>query len=348
MFNKSIGLEELVNLEDWQKVQDYFAEATEVTLKTVSLKGGAITKTSRPTRLCSAIFPEDRKNGSICNACKAKKVALANISEIRNITDFKCPFGLEIFAIPIEAIGKRIVSYIILGPLIIKARRSQDEYARLAKSFGIDPETILDALIEINIFSYSKVYSITSLISTIFSYMAQTGYHKKRLGEIAPEILEMDPMFSKYYEEKILRSLLNTCLLALGADSGSVMVLDRKTNMLHIKAASKINDDIINKTEIKTGEGIAGLAAATAQPIILPKDKGKNDLNGKMTRRDIKSSMIVPFNKSNDHDVYGVINLNIMRKDIDFSDKDIKLVKELVNLAGVALTPVQGSVRPSE
>jgi hypothetical protein len=59
-----------------------------------------------------------------------------------------------------------------------------------------------------------------------------------------------------------------------------------------------------------------------------------------MKRSDIKSSMILPFNKGDSHDVYGVINLNIMRKNTAFSERDISVVKELVNMASVALIPL--------
>ena len=51
--------------------------------------------------------------------------------------------------------------------------------------------------------------------------------------------------------------------------------------------------------------------------------------------------MIVPFNKVDTHDVYGVINLNVLRKRKEFSKKDIAFVKELIKLAGIALIPVK-------
>ena len=134
--------------------------------------------------------------------------------------------------------------------------------------------------------------------------------------------------------------MLRTCKLALNADSGSVMTLDKETNLLRIKVASKIDDGIVNNTTVRVGEGIAGLAAATSKPIILPKDKNKNGLSAKMRRRDIKSSMILPFNKGDSHDVYGVINLNITRKNTAFSERDISVVKELVNMTSIALIPL--------
>ena len=256
----------------------------------------------------------------------------------------KCPFGLDVFVVPIIAHKDNVVACIMVGPLILKSRKAISEYTKDAEKAGIKLEDLMDALIEVNVFSYNKVYSMTRLIKDIFSYMAQTGYHKKRLGEIAPEVAEMDPLFSKYYEEKVLSSLLNSCALALDADSGSVMTLDKNTNVLHIKVASKLDEDVMHNTHIKMGEGIAGLAAQTAQPIILPKDGNKKGLSGKLNREYIKSSMVIPFNKGDSHtpgDVYGVINLNIVRREADFSEKDISIVKELVNLASIALIPIR-------
>jgi Predicted sensor domain len=340
MLYKDLGLADLVNLEDWQKIQDSFSEALEVTLRTVSLDGELLTKISHPSRYCSEILPKINNQDNFCgeynSGDKHKKLAEAAQSG----DGIKLPFGVEMFIIPIKAIGNRSVAYVTVGPVILKSRRTAAEYAKEALASGVDINELTDVLIDINVFSYNKIYSLVGLIKDIFSHMAQTGYHKKRLGEIAPEVVEMDPLFSRYYEEKILKAMLRTCKLALNADSGSVMTLDKKTNMLRIKVASKLNDNIVNNTTVKVGEGIAGLAAATSTPIILPRDQDKIGISGKMKRSDIVSSMILPFNKGDSHDVYGVLNINIMRKNAEFSDRDIELVKELVNMTSIALIPL--------
>ena len=344
MFQKDLHLTDLVSLEEWQKTQDFFSDVLEITLRTISLEGEQLSEISHPTRLCSDVLPKCTAPSNPCCDCLMKKNT-RTILDMKSDTSFKCPFGLEVFIVPITAVGNRIAAYIIVGPLIPKARKAILEYSKEAEKTGIGFDTLMDALIEVNVFSYNKIYAINKLIKRIFSYMAQTGYHKKRLGEIAPEVVEMDPLFSRYYEEKILNALLNSCTLALNADSGSVMTVDKSTNMLNIKVASKLDENIVHTTHIKVGEGIAGLAAATAQPIVLPKDKNKNGLSDKMKRKDIKSSLIMPFNKGGAPDVYGVINLNMVRRDADFSEKDIALVKELVRMASVALIPLQ-SQRP--
>ncbi len=340
MLPKDLGVADLVNLEDWQKMQDSFSDALEITMRTVSLDGKLLSNISRPNRYCSEILPKVYNQDNFCGSHDLSISQNKLAEAAQNGGNIKLPFGVEVFVIPIKAIGNRDVAYIIIGPIILKSRKSDFEYAKEAEGLGINIDDMADVLIDINVFSYNKVYSMINLIKDIFSHMAQTGYHKKRLGEIAPEVVEMDPLFSRYYEEKILKAMLRTCKLALNADSGSVMTLDKDTNIMRIKVASKIDNKIVNNTTVRIGEGIAGLAAATLKPIILPKDKNKNGLSAKMRRKDIKSSMILPFSKGDSHDVYGVINLNITRKNIAFSERDISVVKELVNMASVALIPL--------
>jgi len=346
MFSKGLRLGELVNLEDWQRMQDSFSEVLELSLATVSLDGNLLTRISRPNRLCSEILPRNPAHQQYCANCILKENKDYSV-ELTGETHFQCPFGLDLFVAPITAVADKAAAYMVIGPVFLNRRKEASEYVEEAKSLRIKLEQLIDVLIDINVFSYNKICSVITMVRDTFSHIAQTGYHKKRLGEMAPEIREMDPLFSRYYEEKILNSLLNTCSLALDADSGSVMTVDKKTHMLHIKAASKLDQDVINSTNIKMGEGIAGIAAATAQPIILPEDEAERGLSTKMKRKYIKSSMIIPFGKPLDRkagsDVYGVINLNIVRKERSFSKKDIAFVQELVNLASTALIPFQNS-----
>ena len=345
MIDNKWRLAELVSLEEWQNIQNLISEVLDVTLTTVSLEGDVLTKTSRPNRLCHELLPGNTNLYTYCGNCLLKSEFSKPIA-LKKKSNLKCPFGLDVFVVPINAVSEEIVTYVIVGPVILKYRKEISVFEEQAKQAEITLEELSDALIDINVFTYNKIYSITQLIESIFSHIAQTGYHKKRLGELAPALVAMDPLFSRYYEEKILSALLNSCTIALDADSGSVMTLDKNTDSLHIKVSQKLDDDVVNKTNIKMGEGIAGLVAQTAQPLILPKDQNKKGVSEKMHRKDIKSSMIIPFSKLNSEnakDLYGVINLNMVRRERDFSDKDIRLVKELTNLASIALAAIQYS-----
>lgn len=340
MFEDELEFRDLINIEDWQSIQDCLSEVIDITLRTFSPDGNLISYTSRDTPLCTKIFPKISERPNFCISCLVESSA-KNIGAIKKDINLKCPFDLDMFVVPVRAVGEKILAYLILGPIILKERKSMSEYEEEAKRYNVNLEELADALIEINVFSYNKIYAIIKLIKEVFSHIAKTAYHKRRLAEIAPEVAEIDPLFARQYEERILNALLNCCILALKADSGSVMTVDKKTNLLHIKVASKLDEETINKAEVKVGEGIAGVAAATEESIILPKDKDKNGLSEKMTRRYIKSSMIVPFNKKDTRGVYGVINLNLIKKRKEFAEKDIALVRELVNMASLALFPLK-------
>ncbi|MFC1631405.1 PocR ligand-binding domain-containing protein [Candidatus Omnitrophota bacterium] len=342
MFHKDLSLTNLINLEEWQRIQDLFSEVLEVTLRTVSPRGELISRVSRPNQLCSRISPNNPAYPDFCGSCVLQNDPEV-FSEIKDKSNVKCSLGVDLFVIPLIVAAERPIAFIIVGPLILNRRKEISKYAEDAAKIGVQLEDLMDALVEINVFSHSKVYAVTKLVRDVLSHMVQTAYHKQRLGEMAPEIMKMDPLFLRYYEEKILTAMLSACMLGLDADSGSVMTVDKKTERLHIKAANKIDKEIVETTNLKLGEGIAGLAAQKAEPIILPEDQTKNNLTEKMKRSYIKSSMIVPFPKGKGHNVYGVINLNMLRKNINFSQKDIAFVQELLNLASTALIPFQAN-----
>lgn len=340
MFGRRLCLNDIIKPENWKSIQDYISEALEVSIRTFSHEGDLLYDTRRPCRLWKDLTKKKSSPKEILSFCLLKS-NINNIKHIRKEIGIKCPLGLDNFIVPIRAVGDIIVAYMLIGPLMLKRRINAGEYAQAAEQYGISAAELADALIEIKVLSYSKADSVVNLIKSVFSYMAQTGYQKKRLGKIGPEIAELDPLFSRYYEEEILSSLLKLCTQALDAHSGSVMTLDKKSNMLHIKVASRLDEDIVNNTNIKLGEGIAGVAAATSTPIILPQDNEDKSLSLKLNRQYIKSSMVVPFHKGDSHKVYGVINLNMVRNDQEFTEKDIALVKELVSMASIALIPLR-------
>ena len=261
MFQNDLKIQDLVNLEYWQKVQDLFSDAFDITLQTLTDDYTPLTSISRPKRLHALV-----------------KDITTSAERTKEILNFKCPFELDAFIIPIKIMNNTVCAYVIAGPVRLNGKKDFSEYAQEAEKLGIKPADLQDLLVEINVLTYNTIYSITKLLETVFSNMVQTAYHKKRLGEIVPEVAAMDPIFSRYYEEKILSALLNACALLLDADSGSVMTVDSKTNTLGIKVSSKLDDSAKGVPHVKIGEGIAGVAAATSQAIILPKDEDRKSV----------------------------------------------------------------------
>ncbi|MFH1664735.1 MAG: PocR ligand-binding domain-containing protein [Candidatus Omnitrophota bacterium] len=327
-------LEELIYFEDWQKIQDSFADTFGLSLSTVDVKGAQLFRKSKPLDLCG-LLPDDLPGYVKFNGQWLVKKEF-NLSP-RGLTSANGPCNLKTFFFPIKTFGRNVIAFMAVGPLIIDKREDRSFYAGCAEDMGAPPGALSDLLAGINVFPHSEMRKITVLMESVFAYIARTSYHNKRLGQISREMAKVDPLFSRTYEQKVLSSLLNACKVALDVESGSVMTID-KFKHLHIMVSSKLNKDIVNNSDQKVGEGIAGKAADAAEPILLPKDSGKGDILKDMKRSSIKSSMIVPFNKAISFETYGVLNLNILRKGRKFSQKDIDLTKELVSMASLALS----------
>ena len=132
MFQRDLGLTDLIPLEEWQKIQDSFSDTLEVTIRTISPDGTPLSRGSRPSRFSSAIIAKTPLSSDFNDLCLSKELLASVEAHTATDAEFKYPFGLDVFTVPIKAVGNRIVAYVVLGPLIIKKRKGASEYAKEA------------------------------------------------------------------------------------------------------------------------------------------------------------------------------------------------------------------------
>ncbi|MFH1416384.1 MAG: HD domain-containing phosphohydrolase [Elusimicrobiota bacterium] len=126
----------------------------------------------------------------------------------------------------------------------------------------------------------------------------------------------------------------------LDTKMGSLMLINKNTNMLEIVAARGLSTKVIKSTKIHVGEGIAGIVAHEGKTIYC--EDIENDVrfmrNSKI-RYSSKSFVAVPLKIKNK--VIGVLNVNSKRKGQQFSRRDIKLLDILADQAAVAIENIQ-------
>ncbi len=258
------GLEELIHFDDWQNIQDSFADTFGLPLSTVDVKGTQLFRKSSPLDLCEPLSPGIpgyvRFNG---HWFIEKEL---NLSQ-KGLSSATGLFNLKTFFFPIKTFGQNVVAFMVAGPLMLNKREDRSFYVSRAEDMGIDPDRLLDSLMKIDVFLQDEVFKIINLLEDVFTYIARTSYHNKRLGQISREIVEVDPLFSRTYDQKVLNSLLNVCKIALDAESGSVMTMD-KLKHLHIMVSSELNKDIVDNSDQKVGEGIAGTKCLDKQRVL--------------------------------------------------------------------------------
>ncbi len=134
--------------------------------------------------------------------------------------------------------------------------------------------------------------------------------------------------------DKLLNLILTTMLKQTDSDSGSLMLINETQEELSIRASKGIPKNIVKKTRIKVGEGIAGIVAKKKCPLLID-NKTFFSIFGKKPRKKLLSSLSIPIIVSNNF--IGVINLNRARGVKKFTDDDLQSISRFTTESAIAI-----------
>ncbi len=139
---------------------------------------------------------------------------------------------------------------------------------------------------------------------------------------------------------RLLDLIVTTAMEVTDAERGSVMLLDPEKNVLTIKAAKGIDDEVVKKTRLKLGEGIAGRVASTGKPLLLSRTEGEKKL-GSLRKRDdeISSAISVPLRI--EERIVGTLNVSESARPNQFRDEDLRALTLFADQAALALEKAQ-------
>lgn len=141
--------------------------------------------------------------------------------------------------------------------------------------------------------------------------------------------------------KKTLLLILDKSRSAVNAQKGSIMLLNKESQMLEVKvvrgidplAEKKINDGEMECTKIRLGEGVGGKVAETMQYMVVD-DTRKDDRFKKSEASNVQSIVCLPLVA--DNECIGVMNISNKISGEKFTEEDVSL---LLTLAGqVAVT----------
>jgi putative nucleotidyltransferase with HDIG domain len=150
-------------------------------------------------------------------------------------------------------------------------------------------------------------------------------------------ILRINTELSSSKEKKeILSDILDQAISLLKAESGSLMLLNEKSNALTIEAARGLSQEIIESTEIPLGSGIAGWVAMRGEPLLLIDGIRDSRFSAELIRRErIKDAVCVPLNI--DSATIGVLSINNSLPGRNFTESDLGLLEAFANQAAIAI-----------
>ena len=156
-----------------------------------------------------------------------------------------------------------------------------------------------------------------------------TGEHELmalyEIGKAVNSTLDLD---------EVLKLIVSETLMLFRADAGSIMLLN-DDNVLTIKAAQGLSDDIVKKTRVRLGEGIAGWVAKTGKDLLLDgKVKDPRFTNLVDRKEKIPSSLCVPLKCKGK--VIGVL-MNRLSGEEKFSERQRNLFSLIADQVSIAI-----------
>lgn len=138
--------------------------------------------------------------------------------------------------------------------------------------------------------------------------------------------------------EEAVAAIFQKATQVIWAESGSLMLLDQERKVLTIKAACGLEEEVIQKTELKVGEGIAGWVAKFAEPLLL-RDGVEDPRFMSIKKKDYINALIAPLTFK--EEVLGVLCLNRSLTSEPFTEEDLTLLCLFANEAAIAIGNVQ-------
>ena len=144
--------------------------------------------------------------------------------------------------------------------------------------------------------------------------------------------------------KRLLQVILSKALVTLDAEKGSLMLYDYTSNSLQVKVVygladkrieENINNGLIQCSQIKAGEGVAGTVFLEKKAIIT--NLGSNDPRfvNKDSLPNVQSLLCVPLIAKGE--TIGVIKISNKKNDKLFNQKDLEFMTSLSNQAAIAI-----------
>ncbi|MBI4846744.1 MAG: PocR ligand-binding domain-containing protein [Candidatus Omnitrophica bacterium] len=314
--------EEIIDLKHWQNIQDCFSSMIGIALKTVSGKGENIVQPSNPPEICTVVLAKSPEVRQKCCFWYQKLSASLAKEEYEKFYEFICPLGLMSFAIPLVFKDAQ-TAFLIIGPVIIEQSKQDVHLTKKIQEFELDEVKFFECFNKLVAVNTDRINNSIEFLHLIIAFMT-------RLESFQLEKAQGDVVLDKKKVEQFLRNFLELAMKLCDAERGSVMMFEKNTQELSIKDAKGLSEEIIEKTKLKPGEGLAGLTIEQRKALFLNEQLSDREVRLRMNRPKIKSAFVIPvFYKD---EILGVVSVGTTKKPNRFSDKLMELLNELVEM----------------
>ena len=326
------------DLNWWQRIQDLLAGIIGANISFFSPSGSYFSYPSLITASCKDLTLRSESQQTSELNCLAQAF---QVSSYQNQNSYHCFHTLHYFSIKFP-LKDDLTGEVIVGPVLIGKRESENFYRDLCKRFKIDSGNFCDRIREVRVFSYTGIQTVIEFLREMTEYLARLSAQRKRLEELIPgfsvEFAKSDLLFSSLKLDHMANYLLDIALRLVEGDSGSVLLLSEDARNFRVKTFRGIRADIVRDANIPlTQGGIASRVALSKKSLLLNRDLKDKSLGSQLKRPEIQSSMVIPI--LCEEKTLGVFCVNAASSNERFNSENLALMDKLGKLAGLALVP---------
>lgn len=331
---------DLVEPSRWQRLQEHFARVLGVPIRTLTPSRQLLVEPSWPAGLVAEqvirLFAVGEELEQLLPANRAPQ-------ETSSVTT---PLGVTYAVVPIRATAEEVIAYFVVGPVMVGPREDELQFRQRANAIGLNASALWPLMLSLKLYTFAGIRAALNLMEEVGTALAQLAYQARQLAAILPSSGAVDDAVVAYHTDRILSSLLEAATLATKAEGGSVMVFDRASNALQIRAAQGLSDTVVASTRVRRGEGLAGLAMTERSILLLDEHTANERLRARMLRHDIASALIAPLVADRQPEPLGILNLRTSNAQRRFTQEHVELLRRLLDLAGVALGSLRLALSP--
>ena len=183
MPRRVLYLNDVIDIEIFQKIQDDIAEATGISIITVDYKGKPATKHSKCSEFCNLMRKNERFS-ELCEKCDSRGGLEAARLEKPYI--YRCHKGLVDFATPIIVNGQYLGS-VMAGQVLTEEEdldlenivNGKDNFKNLEEK-----EELLKAYKKLPVFKFERIQSIANMMFHISNYIVEEAVLKMAQKEL--------------------------------------------------------------------------------------------------------------------------------------------------------------------
>lgn len=237
--NKFISLKNIIDVKDFQKIQEDISKATGVAILTTDYKGKPFTKHSCCTEFCK-IIRSDKNFTHLCEKCDS----MGGLEAARRGKPYiyKCHMGLVDFAIPI-IVEDQYLGLLMGGQILVEEENSNLENI-VPIHHSIEEHKLKSAYKNLTVMSLNKIQSIAEMLFHISNYIIGEALFKMSQEEIDEK--DKDVKRSKFKQIELERELEKSTLKSLECITSQRFIF----NILNSACSLAIIEDAPNTREV--------------------------------------------------------------------------------------------------